>query len=109
MRFVDQFDDEAFNDPEKDIPNRRIYYLGNGREIKLERRDPYGFVFIIWDKGQTPNAISGSYTDFDQARRALEVYVNSETREELSEEPTTKVEPIKYKKAYRKETMAQNA
>jgi hypothetical protein len=101
MRFVDQHDDEGFKDPERDIPNRRVVFLGNGREIKLERRDPFGFVYIIWDSGSTPIALQGSYTDFDQARRALEIYINNNTFEDVSDEPTKKVEPIKYKKVYR--------
>lgn len=108
MSFVDQYDEKGFQDPERDIPNRRIVYLGNGREIKLERRDPYGFVYIIWDAGSTPVALQGSFTDFDQARKALEIYVNNNTFEKVSEEPTKKVEPLKYKKAYRDPKTGEN-
>lgn len=108
MRFVDQYDEEGFQDPERDIPNRRIVHLGNGRELKLERRNPYGFVHIIWDSGHTPAELSGSYTDFDQARKALEIYINNNTFEKVSEEPTKKVEPLKYKKAYRNKETGEN-
>lgn len=108
MKFIDQYDNEAHQDPERDTPNRRMVYLGNGREIKLERRDPYGFVHIVWDSGKTPEVLSGTYTDFDQARRALTIYINNETREEIYDEPTQKVEPVKYKKAYRDPKTGEN-
>lgn len=108
MRFVDQYDPEAFIDPERDIPNKRIVYLGNGRKIKLERRDPFGFVFIAWDAGSPPAELSGSYTDFDQARKALEIYINNNTFEEVSEEPTEKVAPLKYKKKFRNPETGEN-
>lgn len=108
MRFVDQYDEQASVDPERDIPNQRIVYLGNGRKIKLERRNPYGFVFIAWDAGATPAAIAGSYTDFDQARKALDIYIDQNTFEEVSEEPTEKVAPLKYKKKFRNSETGEN-
>ena len=101
MRFIDQFNDEPTVDPERDVPNVRIVYLGNGRKIKLERRDPYGFVFIFWDKGSAPAELQGSYTDFDRARLALELYINNNTFETTSDVPTEKVVPVKYKKRFR--------
>lgn len=101
MKFVDQFEDGAFQDPERDIPNTRIVYLDNGRKLRLERKDPFGFVYIAWDSGSPPAALQGSYTDFDQARRALLVYLDSNTFEKVSEEPTEKVAPLKYKKKFR--------
>jgi hypothetical protein len=101
MKFVDQTDDIQFQDPERDIPNLRIVHLQNGRKLKLERRDPFGFVYIAWDKGHPPSHLQGSYTDFDQARRALENYLSNNTFETISEEPTEKVAPLKYKKKFR--------
>lgn len=108
MRFIDQNSEEEHYDPERDIPNRRVVWLGNGREIKLERRDPYGFVFIIWDAGKTPDELTGAYTNFDQARTALNLYIHRNTREEVHDEPTEKVEPLKYKKAYRNKKTGEN-
>lgn len=101
MKFVDQFEDTNFQDAERDIPNLRLVHLQNGRKLKLERRDPYGFVYIAWDAGSAPEALQGSYTDFDQARRALLLYLEQNTFEEVSEEPTEKVAPLKYKKKFR--------
>lgn len=101
MKFVDQTQDEAFEDPDRDIPNVRLVYTKSGRKLKLERRDPFGFVFIVWDNGITPNALQSAFTDFDQARQALANYIANETFEKVSEEPTEKVAPLKYKKKFR--------
>lgn len=108
MRFVDQYDEQPVYDPERDIPNLRIVHLENGRKLRLERKDPFGFVHIGWDKGQTPAVISGAYTDFDQARKALENYLSNNTFETISEEPTEKVEPLKYKKKFRNAETGEN-
>lgn len=101
MKFVDQFSDAEFEDPERDIPNLRIVYTKSGRKLKLERKDPFGFVFIGWDAGNPPAELQGAYTDFDMARKALELYISNETFEKISEEPTEKVAPLKYKKKFR--------
>lgn len=101
MKFVDQTDPEMFSDPERDIPNLRIVYLQNGRKLRLERKDPFGFVYIGWDKGHPPSHLQGAYTDFDQARQALVNYLENNTFEMVSDTPTEKVAPLKYKKKYR--------
>lgn len=101
MKFVDQYDDQAFQDPERDIPNLRIVYLKNGRKLRLERRDPYGFVYIAWDAGSPPAELQCSYTDFDLARQALNSWIEKNTFDEISAEPTEKVPPLKYKKKFR--------
>lgn len=101
MKFVDQTDDAQFQDPERDIPNLRVVYLANGRKLRLERKDPFGFVYIGWDKGNPPSHLQGAYTDFDQARQALANYLEQNTFETISEEPTEKVAPLKYKKKFR--------
>ena len=108
MRFVDQYDDAASQDPERDIPNLRIVHLENGRKIRLERKNPYGFVHIGWDNGSTPIALQGAFTDFDQARKALEIFLNNNTFETISEVPTEKVEPLKYKKKFRNPETGEN-
>lgn len=108
MRFVDQYEDQSFQDPERDIPNLRIVYLENGRKLRLERKDPYGFVHIGWDKGPAPAELQGAYTDFDQARRVLENYLSNNTFETISEVPTEKVEPVKYKKRFRNPETGEN-
>lgn len=108
MKFIDAIEDASFEDSERDIPNQRSVFLGNGREIKLERRNPYGFVYIVWDAGSPPIALQGCYTDFDSARSALDSYVAEYTRESVSSKPTKKVEPLKYKKAYRDSKTGEN-
>lgn len=101
MKFVDQPEDASFQDPERDIPNLRIVYLENGRKLRLERKDPFGFVFIGWDHGSAPSELQGAYTDFDQARTALLSYLSNNTFETVSDVPTEKVAPLKYKKKFR--------
>ena len=108
MKFVDEFDDKNSSDPQRDIPNRRLIYLQNGRQLGLERRNPYGFVYVVWDRGAPPTALSGSYTDFTLAQRGLMTYLNNNTFETVSEEPTKAVEPLKYKKAFRDPKTGEN-
>lgn len=97
MRFVD--DNSMILDDKptaKDIPNVRLIHTKFGETIRLERRDPHGFVYIVWYKGATPDVISGSFTDFVKARQALEIYLNSETFNKIVDTPVDK--PVfKYK------------
>jgi hypothetical protein len=108
MRFIDQTDPTEFHDETRDIPNQRIVYLQGGRQIKLERKDPYGFVFIGWDKGSPPAALQSAFTDFSQARQALDLYISNNTFDETSDEPTTKAPELKYKKKFRNSTTDEN-
>jgi hypothetical protein len=99
MRFIDST--EELHDFERDVPNTRLVHLENGRSLRLERKDPFGFVFIGWDRGPTPEALQSAFTDFDQARNALANYLANNTFESISSEPTEKVAPLKYKKKFR--------
>ena len=108
MKFVDQYDDKGFSDPTRDIPNTRFIHLDNGRSFKLERRDPFGFVYVVWDKGPTPAVISGSYTDFAQADRAVRLYIANNIFADYTEEATAKAEPLKYKKRFRDPETGEN-
>lgn len=101
MRFIDEVQDEALEDPNREIPNVRLIYTKSGRKLRLERKDPYGFVYVVWDSGHPPSELQSAYTDFDQARVALENYIASETFEKISDVPTEKVAPLKYKKRFR--------
>lgn len=107
MRFVDQFDD-TFADPERDVPNTRLVHLDNGRTFKLERKDPYGFVSIVWDKGAVPKEISGIYTNFDLATKALSLYIANNLFAHETAEPVEKVPPLKYKERFRDKVTGEN-
>jgi hypothetical protein len=98
MRFVDGPVGISHTDPVKDTPNERLVYTDNGRTFKLLRKDPYGFVYIQWDRGATPDKIAGAFSGYDQARQALMIYLDQETFTEIVAEPVPPPEPIVYKK-----------
>jgi hypothetical protein len=77
MRFVDGDTNVSDFDPTRDIPNERFLHYSDGRSIKLERRNPYGLVYVVWHKGPTPESLSGSYTSFEMARTAVITYCNN--------------------------------
>ena len=108
MKFIDQFNDEGFSDPERDIPNIRLVHLDNGRTLKLERKDPWGFVHIKWDFGTPPEELRGTYTTFDLASKALMLYVNNNLFDKEVSEPVEKAPKLKYKKAYRDPETGEN-
>lgn len=65
---------------DKDLANVRILDLGNNK-IKLSREDPYGFVKISYERGQLPESLKGQYTSFDEARKALKLYLEQKGKE----------------------------
>lgn len=97
LKFVDADLNTNNFDPTRDIPNERVIHTSHGRTFKLLRRDPYGLVIIQWDKGPTPEKISGHYTDFSKARDALMLYINNETFMKEVPEPI-ETPTVKYKK-----------
>lgn len=101
LRFVDSFDDSDTTDPSRDLPNIREVHLDNGRTFKMKRINPYGFVVFEWDRGPVPHELSGQYTSFDNARKALTLWINNNLFAKVSETPVEKAPPIQYKKAYR--------
>jgi hypothetical protein len=61
---------------DKDLPNvREIPFLNN--KARLKREDPFGFVYISYERGQVPEELKGSYTSFDEARKALGTYLQN--------------------------------
>ena len=108
MKFVDEFDAAEHTDPTRDIPNVRKFYLDNSRVLELKRKDPYGFVYVVWDNGRTPEELSGAYTSFDAATKALTLWINNNTFTKPSETPVAPVEPLKYKKKYRDPETGEN-
>lgn len=83
MHFVDEVN---ANVPMEATPNLREIFVPGGR-IVLERRNPYGFVHVVWNSGKTPEVLSGAYSDFDTAREAVELYMKSNTFTPISETP----------------------
>jgi hypothetical protein len=65
-----------FNSTNKDMPNLRIREVGNNK-IRMERKDPYGFVYLSYERGPLPEELKGSYTSFDEANKAVDVYIRN--------------------------------
>lgn len=79
-------------------PNLREVFTDRGT-IRLERRNPYGFVHVVWYSGPTPEVLSGSYSDFDTARDAVSIYLTANTFDKLQE--SAPVKPVlKIKKTH---------
>lgn len=64
----------------KDIPNRREIAIGNNKLI-LERKDPYGFIDVHFERGQIPKILEGSFTSFDEAYLAIKKYFQEKGKE----------------------------
>lgn len=98
LQFVDAEDlNKVESDPNRDIPNKRFVKTPMGRDITLERKDPYGFIYITWYNGPTPDELRGSFTNFELARSAVETYINNN----LVDKPQNELPPFRYKKKYR--------
>ena len=103
MQFVDGPRQEVA-DEDRDVPNQRVIHTKYGYDVKLERRDPYGFVHVVWPGGNTPELISGAYSNFDLARQAVNNYINTNTFNKIVEEKPV-YEKAVYKKQFREEAV----
>lgn len=50
--------------------------LVNGHKFLVSFTDPYGYWFIRREHGQIPLLLSGAYTHFSSAKKAIEAYVS---------------------------------
>jgi hypothetical protein len=66
--------------------NKRTWTLPSGNKLHFERRDPYGFWSIHYDKGQVPAELKGNYTSYDQAAAAANRYITERAVEEKEKE-----------------------
>lgn len=54
----------------------------NGAKIFLTRKDPFGFWYVSFEKGEVPMTIAGAYTSAGLAEADVTVYLNEhKTRE----------------------------
>jgi hypothetical protein len=67
---------ELLDQSSKDIPNVRLYPVGNN-VLRATRTDPYGFVSVSYERGQVPEELKGSYTSFEEARKAIVKYIDN--------------------------------
>lgn len=104
MRFVDEV--QPIQDPsDKDEPNVRYVHTKHGFSVKLERRDPYGFIYVVWHSGSVPIALQGAYSTYDLARQDVNRYLNLSTFNKVIDEPIV-YDKAKYKKRFRKDELA---
>lgn len=61
------------NDPDRE-DRHRIIKTEWGQMIHLRAEDPYGFVKITFEKGPLPDILSGMYTSFVEAERAVQAW-----------------------------------
>lgn len=79
--------DDLFGD--KDLSNERVFSVGKNK-LRVKKADPYGFWSCSYEKGVTPEELSGNYTSFEEARKAIENYFTKNGKE-FTEVVTDKV------------------
>ncbi len=89
-----------------DTSNLRYVYFSDGGYAKLVREDPYGFWYVRWHVGTTPQCLQSSYTEVDKARSAVERYINSNEYNGYANIVPEKVKmapPLETKKRFKRE------
>ena len=66
---------------DNDLANKRVMTLDNGAKLIFERKDPYGFWSIHYEKGQVPEDLQGHYTTFDLAQKDVARYLARKDKE----------------------------
>lgn len=64
--------------------NKRVIEVGKNK-LFLKRTDPYGFIYINYERGELPEVLKGAFTSFDEARRKIENYLDSVNRLEQAD------------------------
>ena len=70
---------------DKDLSNDRKFILDKN-VLHVRKDDPYGFWTCAYEKGAVPVELSGQFTSFYEAKRAVETYLrrmNKEVKEVL--------------------------
>lgn len=57
----------------------RVIELDNNK-VYLKQKDPYGYWYVNFDKGQMPENLKGAYTDYDYAYKSVVNYLNANNR-----------------------------
>lgn len=66
-----------------DLMPTRTLVLDNGNEVNVKKEPVYGFWTIHMKHGQVPDKLTGHYTSFEDAKRALLRHVWDRKREVL--------------------------
>lgn len=77
MLYTTQTEKLYSDENDSDSENRhRVIDLPSGNKVHMRAHDPYGFVRINFDKGPTPELLSGEYTSYMEAERAIQSFLN---------------------------------
>ncbi len=57
-----------------DLPNIRTYQVDNN-VLRATRTDPFGFVYLSYERGTLPEELKSAYTSFWEADLAVKAYL----------------------------------
>jgi hypothetical protein len=67
----------------------RVIEPEGSARIFIRRRDPFGFWYVVFERGQTPESLSSAYTSNTYAKAAVEDYLrNSPVRTRAAKKAT---------------------
>lgn len=79
---------EHSTEGDKDMARCRILELENGNKIKVQATDPYGFWNVSYESGNMPKQLKGEYTSYDEAKKAVQTYLEACKKEIVGEKLT---------------------
>lgn len=70
---------DVFADLSRDLGSSRKQNVDPNNDYVIKHRDddPYGFWWIGREKGQVPEHLTGAYTSYEYAKRALDTHLQS--------------------------------
>lgn len=68
------------HDTDKDLASVRIFQLDNNKVI-VEKDHQYGFWSIKFEKGRMPDKLTGMYTSFSEAEKAVKSWLDMKNKE----------------------------
>ena len=85
---------------ENDRPgNLRTLYLSDGNSLTIEAKGQYGFWFISYDKGKTPDDIKNqAFTSPSQAEQFVRTWFNNNRYNTKIVDKPVSIPEVKYKK-----------
>jgi hypothetical protein len=71
--------DIQFEQPEENV---RVLEVGKNK-LYLRRKDPFGFIYINWERGELPDMLKGAYTSYDEAKKKIANYLDAQSKVEM--------------------------
>lgn len=59
------------------VENERLMEPEGSAKIYLRRRNPFGFWYVQFERGVTPESLSSAFTTIDMAKQAVNAYLNN--------------------------------